>query len=92
MSRWHLYLPAGVAMLTVALSRVWLGVHWLSDVVAGLCLGLLIAALAQAVHRLTGRTLADFRNSQALWLLVLLSVVAYLVIAWPLGTSTYRLN
>lgn len=92
MSRWHLYLPAGAAMLTVALSRVWLGVHWLSDVVAGLCLGLLIAALAQAVHRLTGRTLADFRNSWSLWLLVLLTVGAYLIVAWPLGTSTYSLN
>ncbi|WP_028669432.1 bifunctional DedA family/phosphatase PAP2 family protein [Saccharospirillum impatiens] len=92
MSRWHLYLPAGVTILVIALSRVWLGVHWLSDVIAGVCLGLLLAALAQATHRLTGRSLADFRNSLTLWLLILLTLASYLIIAWPLGSVTYQLG
>lgn len=92
MNRWPLYLPAGVGMLMIALSRVWLGVHWLSDVVAGVCLGLFAAALAQAAHRLTGQAQADLRNSQALWLLVLLTVAAYLVIAWEPASTIYRPN
>lgn len=92
MSRWPLYLSAGVGMLVIALSRVWLGVHWLSDVVAGVCLGLFAAALAQAAHRLTGQTRADLRNSLALWLLVLLAVAGYLIIAFATASMTYRLN
>lgn len=90
-SRWQLYLPAGMAMVVIALSRVWLGVHWLSDVVAGLYFGLLLAALAQAGHRLTDGKLAELRNSLPLWLLVLLALAAYLVIALPLATQAYRL-
>lgn len=90
MRRWQLYFPGGVAMVVVALSRVWLGVHWLSDVVAGLCLGLLVAALTQAAHRLAGRALADFRHSLPLWLLLLITTASYLVIAWPVGMLTYQ--
>lgn len=92
MSRWHLYLPAGMLMVIEALSRVWLGVHWLSDVVAGLCLGLFLAAVTQAFHRLSGRNLASLRNSLPLWLLVLLTAAAYLVIVWPMAYQAYRLN
>jgi undecaprenyl-diphosphatase len=92
MNHWHLYLPGGLAMLTMAVSRVWLGVHWLSDVVAGLCVALLIAAIANAAYRLTGRPRAGFGNTTPLWCLVLTTFVAYLIIAWPGAIEAYRLG
>ncbi len=50
--RWVPYSVAGVLMVTVAVSRVYLGVHWLSDVVASLALGMAwIAALGVAYQR-----------------------------------------
>ena len=37
----------GRAAIAVAASRVWLGVHWTSDAVAGLLVGLLAVCLAE---------------------------------------------
>ncbi|MES9882672.1 MAG: VTT domain-containing protein, partial [Sedimenticola sp.] len=51
------WLPYGVAVLVavaVALSRLYLGVHWLSDVLGSIALGLAwVAVLAMAYHRHT---------------------------------------
>ncbi|GCB51883.1 phosphatase PAP2 family protein [Streptomyces sp. NL15-2K] len=41
---------AVVSVVGVGLTRVWLGVHWTSDVVGGWLLGALVVALAVAVH------------------------------------------
>jgi undecaprenyl-diphosphatase len=52
--RWIPYSIAGVIMAIVSMSRVYLGVQWLSDVLASLTLGLTwIAALGVAYHRHT---------------------------------------
>jgi membrane-associated phospholipid phosphatase len=52
--RWLPYSVAGILMAMVSISRVYLGVHWLSDVLASLALGLAwIAALGVAYHRHT---------------------------------------
>jgi len=40
-----------VSVLGVGLTRVWLGVHWSSDVLGGWLLGATVVALAVAVHR-----------------------------------------
>jgi undecaprenyl-diphosphatase len=92
MNHWHLYLPGGFAMLTMAVSRVWLGVHWLSDVVAGLCVALLVAAIAKAAYRLAGRPRASFGNTWPLWCLILTTFAAYLIIAWPGAVEAYHLG
>lgn len=42
---------AAVSVLGAGLTRVWLGVHWPSDVVGGWLLGAMLVALAVVVHR-----------------------------------------
>ncbi|GGL86498.1 phosphatase PAP2 family protein [Streptomyces fumigatiscleroticus] len=44
-------LLAAVSVLGVGVTRVWLGVHWTSDVLGGWLLGALTVTLAVAVHR-----------------------------------------
>ena len=43
--RWLPYTTAGLVIIAIALSRLYLGAHWFSDVLAGLSLGLLWLAL-----------------------------------------------
>jgi membrane-associated phospholipid phosphatase len=59
--RWLWWALTGVAWSAIALvawSRVWLGVHWTSDVVGGLAIGFLALSAAEMVvdnrHRRTG--------------------------------------
>ncbi len=47
--RWYVIVPGYLWATTVAVSRVWLGVHYPGDVLAGAVLG---AGIAVAVHRL----------------------------------------
>ena len=50
--RWIPYLGASLLAVTIAFSRIYLGAHWLTDVVAGLCLGLIwITLLGVAYSR-----------------------------------------
>jgi len=45
--RWQYYLIFSVPIVLVAISRVYLGVHWLTDITAGLMLGMAISGLVR---------------------------------------------
>ncbi|MDH5184833.1 MAG: phosphatase PAP2 family protein, partial [Gammaproteobacteria bacterium] len=49
--RWLTYTIAALISIIVAFSRLYLGVHWLSDVVAGILIGLIWIAIAGIAYR-----------------------------------------
>jgi len=52
-TRWRIwvYLSAGLLITPIALSRLYLGAHWLSDVIGGITLGLAWVALTGLAYR-----------------------------------------
>jgi undecaprenyl-diphosphatase len=81
-TRWQIYLGFALPMALVALSRVMLGVHWLSDIVGGVLLGLSLCGLTRTLY--------------SRWLeagparLPVRRVVAIGVVLWLLVASVYQ--
>ncbi|WP_108125991.1 VTT domain-containing protein [Saccharospirillum mangrovi] len=90
--RWQLYLPAGIVMLGMAFSRVWLGVHWLSDVLAGLALALFCAALGRLAYAQLTAKRFHLAGTAAFWWLIGLTFAAYLVLMLPQARLDYALG
>lgn len=73
-------LLAGIMLFTIA-SRPYLGVHWLSDIIAGGCLGLLsVALLRWAWHRTPRPALPAAEVLGVATLAITLSIV---LVVWP---------
>ena len=50
--RWIVYLGAAFMIVPIAFARLYLGIHWLTDTLAGLCLGLIwVTVLGLAYNR-----------------------------------------
>jgi undecaprenyl-diphosphatase len=72
--RWIAYLAAAFAIVPIAFARLYLGVHWLTDTLAGVCLGLIwVAVLGLAYNRHAAAVAVNWRG------LLAYSVIALLV-------------
>lgn len=76
--RWLPYLVAALLIVPISFARLYLGIHWLSDTLAGLCLGLIwVAALGIAYNQHPKPALA--------WKPLLI----YSTLAWLLGAALH---
>lgn len=97
-SRWKCYLSFAIPIVLIALSRVLLGVHWFSDILGGISLGLIIVSLARISYSYF--YLADSRQAQEAWkdrlliglfgLIWLVSAVLYQL--WAVESSLFAIQ
>ena len=72
--RWIIYLGAAFIIVPIAFARLYLGIHWLTDTVAGLCLGLLwVTTLGVAYSRHPSSSSIHWRGLLAYSLIALLA-------------------
>ncbi len=80
--RWIAYLAAALMIVPIAFARLYLGIHWLTDTLAGLCLGLIwVTALGLAYNHHTTEALN--------WRRLLASSVIALLAAHLLHVGTH---
>lgn len=102
--RKYIYVSTFVLSLLIALSRLYLGAHWLTDVLAALCLGLMCLSFSALLyrHQKNHLTLKASRFIVAFTLLAWLGSWAILLthegphafekyqLSWPKGTITFK--
>jgi undecaprenyl-diphosphatase len=88
--RWQIYVLSSLLLLPVALSRLYLGVHWFSDIVGGLLLGLAITGLVRANYSRYDRiALCPDSTTAAAFTAWFVFCGSYLYLHWPQALADY---
>jgi undecaprenyl-diphosphatase len=92
-SRWKCYLTVSVPIFLIAFSRVILGAHWLSDIVGGISLGLIITSLTRISYSYyyakdMAQALTDKRDKLCIQIMILLWICCVVLYqAWTMEQS-----
>lgn len=88
--RWRIYAMAALPIFLVALSRLYLGVHWFTDTVGGVLLGLAICGIIRVSYSRYDRRPLPLQPFLGIALLVwLLFIAGYCALRWHEAVSRY---
>lgn len=96
--RWKCYLSFSLPIVLIALSRVVLNVHWLTDVVGGICLGLIISSTTRISYSYfydkDAQNTPDKKTDKKyiIGTLIIWFIAIALYQAWLLGPTTHSMS
>lgn len=88
--RWRVYALAVIPVVLVALSRLYLGVHWFSDTVGGLLLGLAVCGVVRVSFSRHDWARLPLRGPFSLALVAWLALImVYVALRWQEAVRSY---